>query len=91
MNIGGMCCTTRIGTGRSAGRAGITRASAVGPPVEIAITTASIRPGIVRCTGGRATVARARGEQNARIRGTSCSAILDIASVGPSTSVGFRT
>ena len=44
VKTGGMCCTTNTGTGKSCGSAGITSASAFGPPVETPITTASSCP-----------------------------------------------
>src|SRR5437870_1210730 len=43
VNIGGMCCTIRTGTGRRGGSWGRTVPSAVGPPVETPIAITSMR------------------------------------------------
>jgi len=58
VNIGGMCWTIAIGTGRSPGSDGISWASAVGPPVDTPIAITSIRSG---GPAGRRTVPDGRG------------------------------
>src|SRR5579863_4526680 len=55
VKIGGMCCTTTIGTGKSLGIFGRTAANALGPPVEVPMATISIRrfAGTLTRTAGR--------------------------------------
>ena len=61
VNICGMCCTSRIGAGKSAGRCESTSASAAGPPVDTPIATMSAVIGVptARSAKGRAAAGAA--------------------------------
>src|ERR1700688_4623318 len=50
VKMGGICCTTTMGTGKSLGSSGRTSAKAFGPPVEVPIATISMR-GLVATRG----------------------------------------
>jgi hypothetical protein len=53
VNIGGMCCTMSTGTGNVDGSRGSSSASAFGPPVDTAMTTASGATGPAEATRDR--------------------------------------
>ena len=103
VNIGGMCCTIAIATGRSPGSDGINSASAVGPPVDTPMAITSIRSGgpagLCTVPDGRAARSPARTVRScasrawgrsAAIRGSSCARISAIAEPG-SVLEGFNT
>ena len=98
MNIGGMCCTIRTGTGRCEGSCGRTVPSAVGPPVDTPIAITSTRatgPAAgergAATTVGRIVPSAGASGQSVRILGRSSSRILAIASVGLAVPLGLTT
>ncbi len=94
-----MCWTTTTGTGRSAGRAGSTVASASGPPVELPIASTPKGPVRGRRTDGRAgggggvavAAPRRRVPVSALSLGMSCSRMFFCDSAKLPTFDGFVT